>query len=170
MEFNTKKVYTALTAEELKSGDEVYFSNTMSDLKNVVEDEDIYYRGKIQNINAKCAEYRFKIDGKSSYSLAYLIKRSKEKKWRAFKNIDELISAWVYKTNILTPDYTMPTIWLKFKNSPYDIVSISAFCSKTDQVYVIDRWMNLYTLFDLLTFLDGSPCGMEYLEQNIKES
>ena len=84
MEFDKSRVYTALNADELKIGDEVYCADSLESLMLQVTDETPSYfhsRGKIVGIEPMDYSNRFRIEnGSRAYNLAYLINKSEEEK------------------------------------------------------------------------------------------
>lgn len=148
MEFDIKKVYSAVNAEELKKGDKVICADDLAMLKDLVEQD--REGGTIANILDRNA-FRFMTNTGEIAAFAYLVERGAEK-WRPFKDIDELEGAWVRKTN------TKPLIWVKGKTS-HTILNIDAFCE--DAIYVGDEWLKMPGLFESYTFLDGTPCGVK---------
>ena len=87
-----------------------------------------------------------------------------EKKYRPFKDVDELVKVWDAK--IGTPnwgtdgDLTMPHIWVRRKESNCKGQLITKF---SDPLWVImsTEGYNMTDLFEHFTFLDGSVCGVE---------
>lgn len=77
MEFDKSKVYTAVNADELKVGSKVIVAETLSDLKERVED------GYVQTLTGVCVDdcmCRFEADSICVYNLAYLVSEPEEKK------------------------------------------------------------------------------------------
>jgi len=160
MEFDISRVYTVVNAEELHEGDRVYAADSLGLLESRVESDNEAFCEIITSIGPKYDEYRFNI-GSDFYALAYLVERAPEKKWRPFKDIDELKDAWERKTNIPIVLGTMSLICVQFKKTPNEEVIIVGFDNINNEVYLIDNWMSLETLFNRCTFLDGTPCGVE---------
>lgn len=89
MDFDVKRVYTAVNADELKVGTLVIFADSMGDLKrkiNNAEEKDVFKERKnicaIQDIFSEDQERRFKANG-VCWSLVYFISEPEEKvlKW-----------------------------------------------------------------------------------------
>lgn len=89
--------------------------------------------------------------------------RIKPKKYRAFKNTDELKKKWeeLCPTNIHRPSLCEPLIWVKSKLNDSTGV-ISRFADTV--VGVSYTTLDLKELFETFTFLDGTPCGIEVTE------
>lgn len=87
MEFDKNRVYTALNADELKVGSKVIVADSITFLKNAVEDEDVYI---LQDIASESNAFRFVTNG-GTYSLAYLVEEPKELKWTDLKIGDVII-------------------------------------------------------------------------------
>ena len=81
MEFDINRVYTAVNADEVKVGSKVVCANTIKDLKQKVEENDIT---EITYIKDECYENRFSIwmidNAILGYALAYLVSEPEEKK------------------------------------------------------------------------------------------
>ncbi len=161
MKFDKSKVYTALNADELKVGDKVILADTISTLKTSVErEENIVIISRISDEDIAC---RFCLAGcGGAYCLAYLVERAEraeEKKWRPYKNCDEMIADFKKRFNVDWADYEMPLIWLEIKN--FHIKSLVCdFAESAVNVYCGDA-VCLTSLLNDFTYLDGSPCGME---------
>lgn len=86
-----------------------------------------------------------------------------EKKYRPFKDTDELIKVWCEKTpKIYDKDdekLFMPYIWVREKgcNKSADLIT----CYGSKGITVRGEGMYFDTLFTMFEFLDGSPCGVE---------
>lgn len=85
-----------------------------------------------------------------------------EKKYRPFRDTDELIKVWCNKCpahNHRERGLTMPLIWVRHK----EVGSKSLITDFVDDVAVIvgTEGNGLQELFYKYTFLDGSPCGVE---------
>lgn len=154
MEFDCRKVYGAENAAAIKKGDKVYAADDFAILKDLVNNE-----GNPDTI--KCirdtANFRFQTEDNKNYAFAYLV----AEKWRPYKDVNELITAWQGKTGITARQNTMPLIWVKYNNTPYEKAQIMAFDNKNDAICVIDTWYDLTELFDKFTYLDGTPCGIK---------
>jgi hypothetical protein len=82
MEFDVKRVYTTVNADELKIGSKVIVADNLSDLKRYVEREENYCTlTSICNEEYTC---RFELSSGSRYSLAYLVEE-KKLKWSDLK-------------------------------------------------------------------------------------
>jgi hypothetical protein len=160
MEFDKSRIYTAVNADELHEGDLVYAADSLGLLESRVKKEVKDFCGTITSIGKEHEVYRFNL-GIDSYGLAYLVERAPEKKWRPFKDIDELKDSWERKTNMPTVIGTMSLIWAKYKNPPNEEVIILGFDNLNNMVFLMDDWVSLGALFDKCTFLDGTPCGVE---------
>ena len=160
MEFDCRKVFGAENADAIKKGDKVYAANDFAILKDLVNNE-----GNPDTI--KCirdtANFRFQTEDNNYYAFAYLVERAAEN-WRPYKDVNELITAWQKKTGITARPNTMPLIWVKYKNPPNEVVNITGVDNLNNEIYLIDLWKSLRTLFDNFTFLDGTPCGIKECE------
>lgn len=85
MEFDIKRCYSAINADELKIGSKVVLADSMQDLKSRVENEDCIMT--LTKINDEWYNERFADEDGDSYTLAYLVELPKEKvlKWTDLK-------------------------------------------------------------------------------------
>lgn len=164
MIFDKSRIYTAVNADELKVNDKVYVSDSLHDLQYDVESE--CNLAIIQEIRSYDYNKRFRIKfiktgDYDEYALAYLVEQAPEKKWRPFKDTNELIDAWIGKTCMLaTTANTMPLIWLKNKED-HSICLITSFNTAIGEAVVSDSFYNLEGLFNRFEFIDGTPCGVK---------
>lgn len=77
MEFQKERVFTAINADELKVGSQVIVGDSISELKDKIKKGG--YDVPLYGISDESESNRFLI-GDCSYSLAYLISESEEKK------------------------------------------------------------------------------------------
>lgn len=160
MEFDKSRVYTALNADELKVGDKVIVADTLTKLKEKVqEDADIF---NLVFVFPEDAELRFS-DGNCGWNLAYLVKSAAEKKWRAYKDCDEMIADFKRRYgNAINADNPMwhPLIWVKKKqcNSCHLVIDIY---KNLRSVILNCVECSLDDLFEYCTYIDGSLCGVE---------
>ena len=169
MKFDKSRVYTALNADEVKVGSLGFVADNLYELENNVT-SGLCLEDKILSIEDKYHPSRFVTsrfiendDETMSYNLFYLIQEPEEKKFRPYKDTDEMIEdfkrrynsygGWSGKDN---PMYN-PLIWIKDKgNIKYLINLFGTKCVHTDQVHCsVDELLVDYT------YLDGSPCGIE---------
>lgn len=85
MEFDKSRVYTVLNADELKVGSKVIVGDTLTELKENVEDNSRY--DILEKIFNEDYLERFNIRGGGCWSLAYLVEPPEEKvlKWTDLK-------------------------------------------------------------------------------------
>lgn len=86
MEFDKSRVYTALNADELKAGSEVFLADNMQELKGMVEDGDS--PRVLEAIRSEDSMYRF-ATRTSAYCLAYLVSPVGEKVEGNNSNLNE---------------------------------------------------------------------------------
>lgn len=94
-----------------------------------------------------------------------LSEQKAEKKYRPFKDVDELIKVWCGKSPIPhkpMPSLTMPLIWVRNKEYNQECL-ITGFHPSYQQFVFINKDVGvmMQELFDKWEFLDGSPCGVE---------
>ena len=100
----------------------------------------------------ECSEYKPKTS------------RKPRRRYRPFKNIDELVKVWVektkpYRVDTRIPPLIMPLIWVREKGCEKSADLITCYGSKG--ITVRGKGMYFDTLFAMFEFLDGSPCGVE---------
>ena len=170
MEFDKSKVFTAVNADEVKIGSKGYFAGSLAELKaNVGAESDGYrgrYFGTVKFIDSESEVFRFirKEDDEGRWGLFYLVEEPEEKKFRPYKDWDEMIAdfkrryssygGWVGRNN---PMYN-PLIWVQKKSYKVQhlITGFNGACLRIDYVHY-----SFEELFDDFTYLDGTPCGIE---------
>lgn len=91
MELDESRIYTAVNANEVKSGCVGYFADTLSCLRKAVEQEDREAYGEIKDIGVDSDLCRFYIKGRRCYNLFYLVEEPKtEVKPLSLKEIAKL--------------------------------------------------------------------------------
>lgn len=172
MEFDISRVYTMLNADEVKEGSEGYFADTFKDLKDIIAREFSERYGKIRKIKAEDYSLRFLREDNYCFCLFYLIKESKENKFRPYSNPEEMIEdfkrrynsygGWSGKDN---PMYN-PLIWIKSKTTGFRHLVTDYGCGDGGPCNKSCIWIGSFSLefkelFDKYTYLDGTPCGIE---------
>lgn len=160
MEFKKENIYTAVNADELKAGDIVVVAHTISDLRNrVMSNESNKYTEHIKHICSDEYLHRFYTSGNCAfYAFAYLVKRAEEKKWRPYKDCDEMIVDYTKRFSVDCPEYEIPSIWVKNKSS---LLRSQITDFNTDYIWLSNIQVFFRSLFDDYTYLDGLPCGIE---------
>lgn len=164
MEFDKSKVYTALNADEIKVGSKGYSADNIAELQRCVFNEDKDYFFTIKEIATEDENYRFLTDNYSgdtvSWNLFYLVEELQEKKFRPYRDTDEMIDHFCRHFNLIQQDHSLPTLWVKNDDKKYLITRVSknavTMCFK-DCVYTF----SLSIFGKECTWLDGSPCGIE---------
>ncbi len=159
MKFDKSRVYTVLNADELKAGDKVIVADDLVFLKALVErGSSLNTINEIYDENCQC---RFAVEGYDYvYSLAYLVERAEEKKWRPYKDCDEMIKDYKKRFNADCPEHELPLIWVQDKSSK-EKCFITDFYNYTTVGMSDGYYRFLSELFNQFTYLDGSPCGVE---------
>lgn len=172
MEFDVNKVFVSLSADDVKIGSKGYCADSLVNLKTQVEHENILAYGEVTRIHDKDCRYRFRIDNIIDKAFFYLVEEFTEKKFRPYKDTDEMIedfkrrynsySGWSGKNN---PMYT-PMIWLKSKATGFRhlVTDYSdndcGHCNKTC-IWIGTLPIKFKKLHEDYTYLDGTPCGIE---------
>ncbi len=161
MEFDKSKVYTALNADDIKVGSKGYFADTISQLKKLVEQHYEGY-GEIDEIFPDSSDCRFRNKDDTIYSFFYLVEEPEEKKFRPYKDTDEMIKDFVERYSLYNgfdgnknPMYN-PLIWVQNACGKKRLVTNT----DDDSVY-LQKWVSLPEFAEAYTYLDGSPCGIE---------
>ena len=163
MTFDKSKVYTALNADELKVNDKVILADNITHLKaQVSREEGIVTLDFIDSEDAmsRFSHFYTKDDAECvcTGTFAYLIEHVGEKKWRPYKDCDEMIADFKKRFNVDCPDCEIPSIWVQCKIRKFKRL-ITKFCEPV--VNMTDEVTTLLGLFNRYTYLDGSLCGME---------
>lgn len=87
MEFDIKRVYTSVNADELKIGSKVIIADSLGLLKRLVELSDKANIHKLIKVFDCNAQHRFKVDNgyDCEYALAYLVNEPASLKWTDLK-------------------------------------------------------------------------------------
>lgn len=162
MEFDISKTYTSVTADKIKKGSKGYFADSVGELLTAVAEEDDTRFGEILSIQSLHAERRFCKREGEFWFLFYLVEEPQEKKFRPYKDTDEMIEdfkrrynsygGWSGKDN---PMYC-PLIWVQTACGNKKLVTNI----DNDSVY-LQKWVSLPEFAEAYTYLDGSPCGIE---------
>lgn len=161
MEFDKSRIYTVVNADEVKLGSIGHFADNIYSLQKAVQYNEKRYFGKVEDIKDNCTGFRFVADSGACFSLFYLVEEPGEKKFRPYKDVDEMVEDFKKRFNVNVPPYAMPLIWIKTEDADkkYLIVrfaSAMTICHNTE-VYT----PTFEDLAEAYTYLDGSPCGIE---------
>lgn len=167
MEFDKSKVYTAVNADEVKVGSFGYFADSLGMLRSCVriaERNDQHGWGSVMRIAEDGVPARFLRTSEMGWNLFYLVEEPEEKKFRPYKDTDEMIEdfkkryssygCWNGKDN---PMYN-PLIWVKDEKE--NKILVHTMYSDGDFL-AGDKELSLNDLLDNYTYLDGSLCGIE---------
>ena len=167
MEFDKSKVYTAVNADEVKVGSKGYFADNLYELQCVIHNKkDNFFT--IKEILKPDEEFRFLaknlVGDYDSWNLFYLVEEPKEKKFRPYKDTDEMIEdfkkrynsygGWSGKNN---PMYN-PLIWIKNKAIKGKYLIVNYY---ENEIVILGEVHSMKAFFNRFTYLDGSPCGIE---------
>jgi len=184
--FDKKFVY--LEWDDVLEGKEVFIADTFPELRKRVENNndsfmctverndgdypfvyyDPLYNVKLAWKNGKQIQYRSHCsfewedcdDPGWSETDEYRVKP--EKKWRPFKDIQELKDTWHKCVGTCEPPPLFePMIWVRDKKRLDITRHITGFNGGINSVALAGQWNSLEALFEDYTFLDGSPCGVE---------
>lgn len=160
MEYDRSRVYTVMTADELKAGDKVIVADNFYSLKRAVLDgTDVF---PLLGIKPEDHGYRFIVDEPDAdainvYALAYLVER-KTKECRPYICCDEMVEDFEKRTGFICVNPTQhPLIWVKEKDT--DVKCLLTDIRKLG-VMINGELLGMGGLFDYYTYLDGTPCGI----------
>lgn len=162
MKFDESKIFTPLNADGLKKGDKVITTYGLISLKAFVtayrtSEKLLDIIETVQLIRPDNFENRI-ITETGNFPFAYLVERSKEKKWRPYKDTAEMVADYKKRFNVNCSDYEMPLIWIKSKDNNVKRLIIDFH---QDFIQLSTKFMYYDELFEYHTYLDGSPCGVE---------
>ena len=164
MEFDRSRVYTALTADEVKPGSKGYYADCLADLETKVRLDNKHWYAPISGINPATDIYRFKMGTPFEVehaALFYLVEEPGKEKLRPYRDTNEMIECFGNHFNLLLLNHRPPMMWVRYKT--------------TDKVYLITRFtkdtvtlclrsdivtLNLKVLADSYTWFDGASCGV----------
>lgn len=109
------------------------------------------------------------------------------KRYRPFQTVDELIQTWQKRTGGTYGKYEMPMIWVRdnFNKCAYLILVFDTEKLEGEYMYIHinEDWMSVNDMLTYkehgrdendgcevgLSFLDGSPCGVEVIDEVLHE-
>lgn len=161
MKFDKNRIYTAVNADNIIVGSKGYFADNLESLEDAVYQEDSMVYGEIEEIKSKVVSCRFKIKNDANYGLFYYVEEPEEKKFRPYKDTDEMIEDFKKRFNVNVPPYAMPLIWIKTKGADKKYLIVRFASALTISLNVEVYTPTLEDLAEGYTYLDGSPCGIE---------
>lgn len=164
MEFDKSRVFTALNADEIKVGSKGYFADNLRSLRGAAEEECSMAYGEIEEIMNNSYGCRFRKKDGDTYTLFYLAEEPLEKKFRPYKDTDEMVEDFMERFYLLPRVHSLPILWVKSNDRKYLITRLDnnavTLCFEKN-VFTFDLRM----LAEKYTYLDGSPCGIEEDEE-----
>lgn len=147
VEFDITKVRFGNYLQGLKEGSQGYLSNTMRDLKDVVENDYRFKFGKIKIIEN--SEDPFVNEDGVGFKYFYLVSEPEEKKYRPYtwEEREQLRGKWVK--------------WINLNNE----FQLTEFYYSDNRGFIINNNLMPEALLEMAQFLDGSPCGVEIMEE-----
>lgn len=102
-------------------------------------------------------------EAEPSWNFSILDYRIKpDSKYRPYKDTEEMIADWKKRFNAKDwPSYSMPLIWIWDKDNA-EKTFVTGF--RRQEVNTVDAIINMASLLQSYTYLDGSPCGKEVTE------
>jgi hypothetical protein len=146
-------------------GEEVYYAQSLRTLEEVVTTENGVYKGCVTDVDMdNPVPFPFCINGIWVNHIYLTGKKNvlMKPKYRPFNSVDELVSRWDSINPCTRPANTMPLIWVKHKYSE-TVELITTFCK--DGVELGGCYMDWDIFFDVMVFLDNTPCGVEIKEE-----
>lgn len=165
MNFDKERCFSALTADAVKVGSKGYFADSYYELQCVVHNERSNYF-ELKDLLDPTENFRFLAENlvgdDVSWNLFYLVEEPKEKKYRPYKNTEEMID------DFFSREFSSrELIWIKAKNSKLKLEK-AIFQFAEDAVYVASEFgymgiltLSMQQLLEEYTYLDGTPCGVE---------
>ena len=150
MKFDKSKVYTALNADELKVGSKCIFADTVSGLRQAVQDKVFDTHVQIlTRVSDDDSVARF-LTPNYQWLYAYLIEPSAEPKYKPFESVKKAMEA-IKKHGGWVKDVADNRTLLVHAYEESDSVNM----------FMIGfSWVSLKELYEIFVFDDdGSPCG-----------
>lgn len=167
MKFDKSKIYTVLSADEVKVGSKGYFGDSLHILREQVRNNKPTSTLLKVSHNEEDFEIFCKDDGLGTpFVLFYLVAEPEEEKWRPYKDTNEMIRDFLNRYNSYNdncyPNNPMynPLIWITYKECNTKTL-IVFFLEKEVGFYELENYQTLETIFEDYTYLDGSPCGIK---------
>lgn len=158
MELDESRIYTAVNANEVKSGCVGYFADTLSCLRKAVEQEDREAYGEIKDIGVDSDLCRFYIKGRRCYNLFYLVEEPQKKKFRPYNDTNEMIDHFNEHFELIPREYHLPILWIKSKSTGRKHLITDC---ENDCVWIGSVSIKFKDLYEHYTWLDDSPCGIK---------
>lgn len=165
MNFDKERCFSALTADAVKVGSKGYFADSLYELQCVVHNERGNYF-ELKDLLDPTENFRFLAENlvgdDVSWNLFYLVEEPKEKKYRPYKDTEEMID------DFFSREFSSrELIWIKTKNSKLKLKK-AIFQFAENAVYVASELgyvgiltLSMQQLLEEYTYLDGTPCGVE---------
>jgi len=164
MKFDKTKVYTALSADEVKIGSIGFVGDTMFGLREkVAGGPEKYSLVEIVGINDDNLSSRFIVqnDGYQTWQLFYFVEEPEEKKPRPYKDTAEMLRDFKDRFDLLSHDDRLPSIWIKNKITGVCNMVVRVADNTATIVSDIDVIsFSMESLFESYTYLDGSIIGI----------
>ena len=151
MKFEKSRVYTALNADELKRGSKCIFADTVSGLRQAVQDKEFDTHVQIlTRVSDDDSVARFLTSNYHQWVYAYLIEPPAEPKYKPFESVEKAMEA-IKKHGGWVKDVEANRTLLVHAYEENDRVNM----------FMIGfSWVRLEELYEIFVFADdGSPCG-----------
>lgn len=165
MKFDKSKIYTELSADEVKVGSKGYFGNSLYELREQVRNNKptstligVVYKERSCEIFCRDDELE------TPFIFFYLVAEPGEEKWRPYKDTNEMIRDFLNRYNSYNdncyPNNPMynPLIWIRHKISN-ETALIMYYADGLVSINSI--FASIQAIFEDYTYLDGSPCGIK---------
>lgn len=167
MNFDKERCFSALTADAVKIGSKGYFADSLYELQRVVQNENSNY-SHLKDLLDSTENFRFLAENlvgdDVSWNLFYLVEEPKEKKYRPYKDTNEMKDEFFSRGR---SPRELPLIWIRAKNSKLKLEKV-IFQFTENAVYVASEFgymgiltLSMQQLLEEYTYLDGTPCGVE---------
>lgn len=139
-------------------GKKVFYSDIYSELDDVDDSmRPLTFRHIVYN-----AEYPFIVEDDNGNQAGFtFIREAIEEKptYRPYKDCEEMIDDYCERFGVVKTDFAMPMIWVKLDKLERRIL-LTQFASESVSLEGISN-RTLPELFNVFTYLDGSPVGKE---------
>ena len=148
MEFDKSRVYTALNADELKVGSKCIFADTVSGLRQAVQDKEFDTHVQIlTRVSDDDSVARF-LTSNYQWLYAYLIEPPAEPKYKPFSSVEKAMETIIQHGG-----------WVKDKKNNVQLLVVGF---DDDNVFVLGNGYScsyIGLFLDYVFVNDSSPCG-----------
>lgn len=164
MEYDKSRVYTGLTADEVKVGSKGYFGDCLVSIKRQLQAN--LAPEELVHVDGENSRDRFIVnrDGNMAYALFYKIEDSVKDAYRPYETQEEFVNDFKTRVKAYGEDFQKcpmlnPLIWVKHEGDD-QMYGITGFAD--DYVkFSGNNYTAFSELFNNWTYLDGSIVGLK---------